>query len=115
MANILELLPDLQGDEQVYVQGLIKNMDDDKARQFATAYRSRRKDPQMLLLLALVGFLGVAGVQRFMVDQIGMGLLYLLTGGLCVIGTIIDVVTYKNIAFQYNQLQAQQVYNLVNQ
>ena len=113
MANILELLPEIIGEEQAFISGLIKEMDDDKARQFAVAYRTRRRDPQTILLLTLVGFLGIAGIQRFIVDQVGMGILYLLTGGICLIGTIIDLVNYKSIAFEYNMRQAQQIVAMV--
>ena len=113
MANILELLPELLGEEQAFISGLIKDMEDDKARQFAIAYRTRRRDPQTILLLTLVGFLGIAGIQRFIVDQVGMGILYLLTGGICLIGTIIDLVNYKSIAFEYNMRQAQQIVAMV--
>ncbi len=113
MANILELLPEIIGEEQAFISGLIKEMDDDKARQFAVAYRTRRRDPQTILLLTLVGFLGIAGIQRFIVDQVGMGILYLLTGGICLIGTIIDLVNYKSIAFEYNMKQAQQIVAMV--
>jgi hypothetical protein len=38
-----------------------------------------------------------------------MGLLYLFTAGLCVIGTIIDLVKYKELTFEYNSKIAQQV------
>ena len=113
MANILDLLPELIGEEQAYIAGIIRDMDDDKARQFSNAYRARRREPQTILLLALLGFLGLAGVQRFVVDQIGMGILYLLTGGLCFIGTIIDMVNYKKLAFEYNMVQAQQIMAVV--
>lgn len=109
MANIMQLLPELDGDEMVFVQGLIQDMDDNKAQMFANSYRTRRKDSTTLLLLSLVGFLGVAGIQRFMVGQTGMGLLYLLTGGICGIGTIVDIISAKTMAFTYNQAQAQQV------
>jgi len=113
MANVLDLLPELMGEEQAYIAGVIRDMDDDKARQFSNAYRARRREPQTILLLALVGFLGLAGIQRFVVDQIGMGILYLLTGGLCFIGTIIDMVNYKKIAFEYNMVQAQQISSVI--
>ena len=113
MANILDLLPELIGEEQAYVAGIIRDMDEEKARQFANAYRARRREPQTILLLALVGFLGLAGIQRFIVDQIGMGILYLLTGGLCFIGTIIDMINYKKIALEYNMVQAQQIMAIV--
>ena len=113
MANILDLLPELIGEEQAYVAGIVRDMDEDKARQFANAYRARRREPQTILLLALVGFLGLAGIQRFVVDQIGMGILYLLTGGLCAIGTIIDMINYKKIALEYNMVQAQQISSFI--
>ena len=113
MANVLQLLPELIGEEQAFINNIIKEMDDDAAQQFANVYRVRRKDPQTILLLTLVGFLGVAGVQRFIVDQIGMGILYLLTGGICMIGTIVDLINYKSIAFEYNIQQAQQIAAMV--
>ncbi len=109
MANIMQLLPELEGDEMVFVQGLIKDFDDSQAQMFANSYRARRKDSTTLLVVSLAGFLGVAGIHRFMLDQIGMGILYLLTGGFCGIGTIIDLINIKKMAFEYNQLKAQQV------
>jgi TM2 domain-containing membrane protein YozV len=113
MNNLLQLMPNLEPDEFGYIQGLLKDASDEKVQQFATIYNSRRKDPQTVLLLTLVGFLGVAGVQRFVLDQIGMGLLYLFTAGLCFIGTIVDLVNYKRLAFEYNQRVALQVSGMV--
>ncbi len=113
MADLFQILPELQGDEMLYVSGLLKNVDDDTARKFAAVYRARRKDPQTILLLTLIGFLGVAGIQRFFLEQIGMGLLYLFTAGICLIGTIIDVINYKGLAFEYNQKKAQEVFYLL--
>jgi TM2 domain-containing membrane protein YozV len=113
MANVLQLLPELIGEEQAFISNIIKDMDDDSAQQFSNVYRVRRKDPQTILLLTLVGFLGIAGIQRFIVDQIGLGILYLLTGGICLIGTIVDLVNYKSIAFEYNIKQAQQIAAMV--
>ncbi len=113
MAEIYHLLPELQGEELLYVQGLLKNSDEETARKFADIYRARRKDPQTILLLTLIGFLGIAGIQRFYVDHIGLGLLYLLTAGLCFIGTIIDLMSYRSIAFEYNQRQAYEIARLM--
>jgi TM2 domain-containing membrane protein YozV len=109
MANVLELMPEIMGEEQMYISSIFKNLDDKQAMQFANIYRSRRKDPQIILLVTLVGFVGIAGIQRFLTDQIGLGILYLLTGGICMIGTIIDLVNYRKIAFDYNQDQANQI------
>ncbi len=113
MANVLQLMPTLEGDEMVFIQGLLKDMPDNQAQQFATVYNSRRKDPQTILLTTLLGFIVLAGVQRFIVGQIGMGLLYLFTAGFCFIGTIIDLVNHKKLAFDYNTQVAQQVVVMV--
>lgn len=103
MKKIYEVLPELEGDESQYVSHLIEDMDIEKAKTFAAVYRSRRRDPVLLLILALVGLLGIAGIHRFFVGQIGMGILYVLTAGLCFIGTIVDMINYKNFAFEYNR------------
>lgn len=109
MANIMQIMPYLDGDEMVFVQGLIKDFDDNQAQQFANAYSYRRKDPQTILLTTLLGLAGVAGVQRVLLGQIGMGILYFLTGGICLIGTIVDLINYQKLAFEFNQRMAQQV------
>ncbi len=109
MINLLQLMPNLEPEELNYIQGMVKDFSDDQIRQFANIYNSRRKDPQTILLLTLIGFLGVSGVQRFVIDQMGMGLLYLFTGGLCLIGTIVDIVNHKRLASEYNQKVANQV------
>jgi TM2 domain-containing membrane protein YozV len=106
MSNFYQYLPELQGRELAFVQGLTKDLDDQKLMTFANIYRARRRDPQIILLTTLIGFVGVAGVQRFLINQIGMGLLYLFTGGLCLIGTIIDLINYQDLAVEYNQRMA---------
>jgi len=113
MPNVLQLMPSLEGDEMAFVQELIKDMDDAHSQQFAIAYMSRRKDPSNIMLFAVIGLLGVAGIQRFVLNQVGMGLLYFLTGGLCLIGTIVDIVNHKKLSFEYNSKQAQQVASMV--
>ncbi len=115
MPNIFQLLPSLEGEEMSYVQSIINDMTDSQAQQFAMAYSARRKDPTTILILALVGFVGFAGLHRFMLNQIGMGILYFLTGGLCVIGTIVDLVNHRKLAFEYNSVVAQQVALMVKQ
>lgn len=114
MSKVLRYLPEIEDDEQLFVAQLITDMSEEQAKQFAHIYRERRREPIHILLLALVGFLGVAGAHRFYIDEIGMGVLYLLTGGLCVIGTIIDLFNYKDLAFRYNRRQADKVAALVD-
>lgn len=113
MSNLLTLMPNLEADELNLIQVLLKNADDDKQKQFAMIYNSRRKDPQTVLLLSLIGFVGVAGVHRFILEQVGMGLLYLFTAGLCFIGTIVDLINHKSLAFNYNQKVAREVAGMV--
>lgn len=109
MANALLHLPELQGMELNHVQAIIKDYTDKQAMQFAIIYRSRRRDPQLILLTCLVGLLGVAGIHRFLINQIGMGILYFFTGGLCIIGTIVDAINYQTLAFDYNRVVATEV------
>jgi TM2 domain-containing membrane protein YozV len=109
MAKIIEVLPEVTGEEMVYLQQLIKDLDDEKAKSFATVYRTRRKEPMLILITALLGLIVVAGVHRFLMGQIGMGLLYLFTAGLCIIGTIVDLVNHQKLAFEYNRKVADEV------
>lgn len=50
------------------------------------------KSRGMALILSCIGFVAIAGLHRFYVGKIGTGILWLLTGGLFGIGTIVDVV-----------------------
>lgn len=113
MSKVLRYLPEIDGDEQIAVARLLQSMTDAQAEQFAHVYRSRRKDPTLVLAFSLVGFLGVAGVQRFYLDQVGLGLVYLFTWGLCGLGTLLDAVRYKSIALAYNRERANDVAELV--
>lgn len=107
--KVFEVLPELEGDEAQYIEMLIKDLPDDKVSIFVNMYRSRRKDPILLLVLALIGLFGVAGIHRLFVGHIGMGILYIFTAGLCFIGTIVDMINYKNFAFEYNRNIAKEI------
>ena len=113
MANAIQLFPELEDQEMAYVQALIKDFTDDQAKQFALGYRGRRKDPMLILLTCCIGFVGFAGIHRFIINHIGLGLIYLLTGGICLIGTVIDIINYKNLAFEYNSAAANRVAQIV--
>lgn len=109
MAKVIDILPEVSGEEMIYIQNLIKDMSDENARSFATVYRARRKDPQLILILTLIGFFCIAGIQRIILGQIGMGILYIFTAGLCFIGTIVDLVNYQKMAFEANRKIAEEV------
>ncbi len=69
----------------VFLKQKLMEVDESK---FTLASTIELKDPTTILLLSL--FLGGLGVDRFMLHETGMGVLKLLTGGLCGILTIID-------------------------
>lgn len=109
MANVMEILPEIPASEQVAISGIVNGVSEENSQQFAMAYRAQRKDETTVLLLTLVGFIAIAGVQRFFLAQIGMGFLYLLTAGLCFIGTIIDVVNHKKLTYEHNAKTANEI------
>jgi TM2 domain-containing membrane protein YozV len=115
MSKVLQHLPELDGDEQVEVARLLNKMSDEQAEHFARIYRSRRRDPVHILILAAVGFIGAAGLQRLYMEEFALGLVYLFTGGLCLIGTIYDVIKYKDLALRYNRTVAVEVAETVRQ
>ena len=111
--QMLMMLPGLQPDELSFIQNLTKDMSETQQQQFLMFYQGKRKDQQTLMLLTLIGFFGVAGIQRFVTNEIALGIIYLLTFGFCGIGTIIDLVNIKSIATQFNQNQAIESANMV--
>ena len=113
MSKVIKYLPELDGDEQVIVAQLMKDMSEEQAEQFASVYRTRRKDETMVLMLNLLGFIGVAGVHRFYLGQLGMGLAYLLTFGFCLIGVIVDIFNHKDLARRFNEEQAIETSTLI--
>lgn len=52
------------------------------------------KDPTTYLLISI--FIGELGIDRFLLGDVGMGILKLLTGGLCGILWIYDMVTVQD-------------------
>lgn len=103
MHNILKLMPEAELQEIQFLDSLLKGQSDENIHSFINFYRARRMSSQTVLLTALLGFVWISGVHRFLIGQIGMGLLYFFTGGLCLIGTIVDLVNHKSLAFEYNQ------------
>ena len=72
-------------------------MDDEKFSLISTI---QMKDPTTLLLVSI--FLGTLGIDRFMLGDIGMGVLKLLTLGCCGILTIVDWFTISKKARERN-------------
>ena len=111
--NLLINLKEMGSEEYSYLQQVMVGMNQQQAQNFVMFYSGRRKTPQYILLFTLLGFLGIAGIHRFILGQMGMGILYILTAGLCFIGTIVDVINHKSLTFEYNQKAALESAQLV--
>ena len=100
-------------EEYSYLKQIVSTMDSRQSQNFVMFYSQRRKDAQDILLFTLLGFLGFAGIQRFITGQMGMGILYFLTVGLCFIGTFVDIINHKSITLEYNRKAANESAQLV--
>jgi TM2 domain-containing membrane protein YozV len=96
-------LPGITPQEYSYLQTATNGLNEQQLRTFLMIYSGKRKNSSDILLFTLLGFIWIAGIQRFVIGQIGMGILYLLTGGLCFIGTIVDLINHKDLTFEHNQ------------
>ncbi|MDA0874349.1 MAG: TM2 domain-containing protein [Bacteroidetes bacterium] len=65
-------------------------------------------------MTTLLAFIGIAGVNRFYLGQVGMGLAYLFTAGFCLIGTIVDIFNYRSLTTAFNEKQAIDVGMLIH-
>lgn len=81
----------------MYIKEKLSSMDDSKLTLVSSI---DLKDPTTLLLVSI--FLGTLGIDRFMIGDTGMGILKLLTAGLCGILTIIDWFTISNKTKELN-------------
>jgi TM2 domain-containing membrane protein YozV len=107
--SITHYLPELDEPERSFLAQLTPTMSEADLQQFAVAYRTRRKDPQTVLLFAVIGIVSVPGLHRFVLGEVGIGFLYLFTGALLLIGTIVDIVKHKELAFNYNRQVARRI------
>lgn len=96
-------LPGITPTEYSYLQTATNGLNEQQLRTFLMIYSSKRKNSSDILLFTLLGFIWIAGIQRIIIGQVGMGILYLLTGGLCFIGTIVDLINHKDLTFEFNQ------------
>lgn len=110
----LKHLYDATPEELITINSRTKGFSDDELTNFCMIYRSKRKDPQTILLLSLLGLIFVAGIHRFVIGHIGMGILYFFTAGLCWIGTIVDAINHKELAMEYNSQMIAETLSMLN-
>ena len=65
------------------------------------------------MLLAAFGFVGAAGLHQLYLEEFALDLIYLFPAGLCLIGTIYDIIKYKDLALRYNRNVALEVAEMV--
>lgn len=106
--NLINMIPSIEGEELVFLQALTKELNEQDLANFIAAYNGKRRTSDQVLIGCLLGFVCVGGIQRFMVRQNAMGILFLFTGGLCFIGTILDTINHKKLTFEYNQQMARE-------
>lgn len=106
--NLAALIPGVELDELTHLNNITKELSDEQLATFTSIYGGKRQKNNTILMTALLGLVVVAGVHRFILGQIGMGLLYLFTGGFCLVGTIIDLVKHKDMVSKYNMTTANQ-------
>jgi len=110
----VKYLYDVTPEELITINSRTKGFADEELTNFCMIYRSKRKDPQTILLLCLLGLVCVAGIHRFVIGHIGMGVLYFFTAGLCWIGTIVDAVNHKDLAMEYNAQMITETLSMLN-
>jgi TM2 domain-containing membrane protein YozV len=96
-------LPGVTPEELGYIQQALSQLTENQQKFFYMSYTGKRKNAQDILIFTIIGFFAIAGVQRFVLGQVVMGILYLMTGGFCLIGTIVDLVNNKSLTLEYNQ------------
>lgn len=63
-------------------------------------YTRSAKERLVAIILCCVGFCGLSGLHRFYTGKIGTGILWLLTGGCFLIGTIVDLIALLDGSFR---------------
>jgi TM2 domain-containing membrane protein YozV len=91
----------LPAEKALIIREKMVTIDDSR---YATISSVELKDPTTMLLISI--FLGEFGVDRFMMGNTGVGILKLLTAGLCGILWLIDIIqiTGKTKDYNYNAL-----------
>lgn len=88
-------------------QQMMAGLSDQQRMMFQSQYLAERKDPTIVIVLAVL--FGYLGVDRFILGDIGMGILKLLTGGLCGILWLIDIFTASSKTHDYNRRKAMEI------
>jgi TM2 domain-containing membrane protein YozV len=83
---------------------LTEGMTEQQKFLFQAQYGAERKDRVLILVISV--FLGAFGIDRFLVGDVGLGLLKLLTGGVCGIFWLIDIFLIMGRVDDFNRTRA---------
>lgn len=86
---------------------LQQGMTDQQKMIFTSQYASDKKDRTIALILSIVA--GWLGVDRFYIGDIGIGILKLVTLGVCGIFALIDWFLIMGRADEYNRHKAREI------
>ena len=113
--NAYRAFPGMTPEEADFLEQGTSGLSEDQRNQFFRIYEVKRKNPQNILLLTVVGTMGIAGLQRFATGEIILGFLYLFTFGFFWVGTILDLINYKKITNGHNRQMAFESFEMVKQ
>ena len=88
-------------------QMMMKDLTDQQKMLFSSQFDSAKKDRNTILILSV--FLGTWGIDRFMIGDMVMGILKLLTLGLCGILWLIDLFLIRGKVDEYNRKKANEI------
>ena len=86
---------------------LTQGMTEQQKFMFQAQYGSERRDRTLILVISIL--LGYLGIDRFLVGDVGLGLLKLLTGGVCGIFWLIDIFLIIGRVDEYNRRKANEI------
>ena len=86
---------------------LTQGMTDQQKFLFQSQYGSEKRDRVLILVISIL--LGYLGIDRFLVGDVGLGLLKLLTGGVCGIFWLVDLFLITGRVDEYNRQKAHEI------
>jgi TM2 domain-containing membrane protein YozV len=84
-----------------------EGLTDQQKMMFMSQYNSDKKDRTLALILSIL--LGTLGIDRFYIGDMGIGILKLLTAGVCGILWIIDWFLIMGKTDEYNRNKARDI------
>lgn len=102
MDIVAKYVPMAEGSEWTYLRNLAKCVSEDEFEHFIRLYLPNRKEKNTVLILCVLGFLGLAGIHRFYLGNIRIGVLYIISAGLLYLGTIYDLLKYREMVSDVN-------------